>query len=134
MITHDSQREEIEDLQRLLINLGYLTELDESERGQWGERTHQAVLAAYRGIGWPRPTYGRWITLPALAALAAAGHAHDIDRTARSTGTGRGVGGPGSYTGGPGSHTGGPGSHTGGPGSHTGGPGSHTGGPGSHTG
>ena len=109
----------------MLVSAGYLVELDAAERGRWREQTQAAVLEAYRGIGWEHPSEGRWITAPALAAIAAASHAHVIVRNESTSRNGKAAAGPGSHAGGPGSHAGGPGSHAGGPGSHAGGPGSH---------
>ncbi|MFK8024537.1 MAG: hypothetical protein AB8G26_11310 [Ilumatobacter sp.] len=120
MITHKSKKREIEDLQRLLVAAGYITKLKESERGRWTKRTQKAVRAVYRGLGWNHPEDGRWITGPALAAIAAASHDHAVARGMSRSSTGRGAAGPGTHAGGPGTHAGGPGTHAGGPGTHAG--------------
>ena len=127
MITESSDAAEIKDLQRLLIAVGLLEFRSSSRNGTWDDETHDAVLLAYTRLGWDHAADEKWISAPALAAIAAALHTH-------GSGTDGGVGGPGSHIGGPGSHIGGPGSHIGGPGSHIGGGGSHIGGPGSHIG
>ncbi len=111
MVTFKSKKREIADLQRLLLSVGLLDASDKSTDGVWGDATQGAVVRLYADLGWSHPTYGRWVTTPALAAISV------VLRSEFESGTGGG----GSHTGGGGSHTGGGGSHTGGGGSHTGG-------------
>src|SRR6056297_3001074 len=114
MISKKSPKREIKDLQRLLLAVGLMEFTSSSKSGVWGDETQEAVLAEYTHLGWDHPAKGKWISAPALAAVAAALHRHDVDGTATSGG----VGGSGSHIGGSGSHIGGSGSHIGGSGSH----------------
>ena len=125
MITGKSRKREIRDLQRLLLSVGLMELSSEAEDGKWGIGTQAAVLLAYSRLGWDHPPDGRWISAPALAAIASAMHQHSIDGS--DAPTGGGIGGGGSHIGGGGSHIGGGGSHIGGGGSHIGGGGSHIG-------
>jgi hypothetical protein len=137
VVTDESSKREIEDLQRLLLAVGLMEFTSSSKSGLWGDETQQAVIAAYTQLGWDHPADGKWISTPALAAVAAALHRHDVDGAATSSGiggSGSHIGGSGSHIGGSGSHIGGSGSHIGGSGSHIGGSGSHIGGSGSHIG
>jgi hypothetical protein len=110
MITRKSHKREISDLQRLLLSLGLMSFTDTTKSGQWGDETQAGVVRLYDHLGWAHPAKGRWVTAPALAAIASALHTHES-----------GVGGTGSHAGGTGSHAGGTGSHAGGTGSHAGG-------------
>ncbi len=80
-------------------------------------RLERGVLAAYTQLGWDHPVDARWISAPALAAVAAALHVHGVAGQVTSAGVGGGgnIGG-GSNIGGGGSHIGG-GSNIGGGGS-----------------
>jgi hypothetical protein len=132
MVTGESSTREIKDLQRLLLSVGLMEFTASTESGKWGVETQEAVLRGYEMLGWEHPADGRWISTPALAALASAMHHHSV--AGADTPTGEGIGGGGSHAGGGGSHAGGGGSHAGGGGSHAGGGGSHAGGGGSHAG
>ncbi len=126
MITAKSRKREIRDLQRLLLSVGLMELTSEAEDGKWGLATQAGVLLAYARLGWDHPADGRWISAPALAAVASAMHQHTTDGDEAPTSGG--IGGGGSHIGGGGSHIGGGGSHIGGGGSHIGGSGSHIGG------
>ena len=128
MITDESPKREIRDLQRLLIALGHLNWTVDAKSGVWGRETQEAVLAGYHSLGWDHPRKGTWVTSAALAAMAAQ------LAIGAAGGGGSHIGGGGSHIGGGGSHIGGGGSHIGGGGSHIGGGGSHIGGGGSHIG
>lgn len=135
MITNRSEKGEIRDLQRLLLELGFLVWRDDSESGWWGVETQDAVEAAYRFIGWDHPRDGMWVSAAALAAFIGASHKHGVgdddysaagiwdpeDEPEAKSGTG------GSKTGTGGSKTGTGGAKTGTGGSKTGTGGSKTG-------
>ncbi len=141
MITSKSRKREIKDLQRLLLAVGAMELSSEAEDGKWGSATQAGVVVAYTRLGWDHPDDGRWISAPALAALASAMH-HTIDGSDGGAGAGgsnigaggSNIGAGGSNIGAGGSNIGGSGSHIGGSGSHIGGSGSHIGGSGSHIG
>jgi hypothetical protein len=97
MITGKSRKREIRDLQRLLLSVGLMELTSEAEDGKWGLATQAAVLLAYTRLGWDHPTDGRWISAPALAAIASAMHQHTID--GNETPTSGGIGGGGSHIG-----------------------------------
>ena len=58
--------------------------------GVWGDETQRGVLAAYTQFGWDHPVDARWISAPALAAVAAALHMHGVAGHVTSTGVGGG--------------------------------------------
>ena len=55
MITNRSKKREIRDLQRLLVSLGYLTAPTGEDKGWWSAETQEAVVTAYKMIGWDHP-------------------------------------------------------------------------------
>ncbi len=132
MITNKSSKREIKDLQRLLLSVGLMEFTASSASGKWGAETQEAVLRGYTVLGWDHPSNGRWISGPALAALASALHQHAVPGASEPTG--EGVGGGGTHAGGGGTHAGGGGTHAGGGGTHAGGGGTHAGGGGTHAG
>ena len=71
MISYESPKPEIEDLQRLLISLNLLVWSADTTSGEWGDETQAAVVAGYAQLNWSHPADGRWISAAALAALAA---------------------------------------------------------------
>ncbi len=105
MITNKSSKREIRDLQRLLLAVGLMEFTPSSKGGKWGAETQDAVVRAYEHLGWDHPEDGRWITAPALAAIASATHQHVLDDGERAIPTSWGAGG-GSHAGGGGSHAG----------------------------
>ncbi len=70
MITNTSSKREIKDLQRLLLAVGLMEFTASTKSGKWGAETQEAVLRAYTKLGWDHPADGRWISAPALAAVA----------------------------------------------------------------
>lgn len=78
MITNRSEKHEIRDLQRMLIDLGLLEWCEDSESGWWGSETQEAVRRGYASLGWEHPREGLWVTSAALASLAAAAHHHHV--------------------------------------------------------
>ena len=134
MITYQSHQQEIRDLQRLLLSLGFLAWNDYSQKGHWGRETQNAVIGAYAYIGWDHDPEERSITASALAALASGAHSHLVDGASGQTSGGAATGTGGSHAGTGGSHAGTGGSHAGTGGSHAGTGGSHAGTGGSHAG
>jgi hypothetical protein len=134
MITDKSSKREIKDLQRLLLAAGLMEFTNSSKSGKWGVETQAAVLRAYSRLGWDHDEDDRWISAPALAAVAAILHQHDVAPGASQTSGGLAIGGGGSNIGGGGSNIGGGGSNIGGGGSNIGGGGSNIGGGGSNIG
>lgn len=116
MITDESPKREIRDLQRLLITLGHLDWTIDATGGKWGKETQAAVVAAYAALGWEHPDDGKWVSAAALAAMAAR-----LPPVGAAGGAGSYAGGAGSYAGGAGSYAGGAGSYAGGAGSYAGG-------------
>jgi hypothetical protein len=108
MITEKSGKREIKDLQRLLLSVGLMKFKSSSKSGKWGKETQKAVLKAYTRLGWHHPKDGRWISAPALAALAASMHRNAIG------GGGNQMGGGGNQMGGGGNQMGGGGNQMGG--------------------
>jgi pyruvate/2-oxoglutarate dehydrogenase complex dihydrolipoamide acyltransferase (E2) component len=70
VITNKSSKREIRDLQRLLLAVGLMEFTPSSKGGKWGDETQEAVVRAYQHLGWDHPEDGRFITAPALAAIA----------------------------------------------------------------
>lgn len=87
MITNRSDKHEIRDLQRMLIDLGLLEGAEDFDSGWWGAETQEAVLRGYAHLGWEHPADGLWITSAALASLAANAHHHHAG-DGKATGTG----------------------------------------------
>ncbi len=135
MTDERSEKGEIRDLQRLLIELGFLQWREDSDPGWWGDETQEAVLAAYRYIGWDHPSDGmcdgRWVSAAALAAIVGACHKHgsgdpadpysapgvwdpDDEQPAKTGGAKTGTGGAKTGTGGAKTGTGGAKTGTGG--------------------
>ena len=104
MITDQSSKREIKDLQRLLLSVGLMKFKSSSKSGKWGKETQNAVLDAYTRLGWHHPKDGRWISGAALAAVAASMHQHAIGRAGLTSG---GFGGGGTQMGGGGTQMGG---------------------------
>ena len=104
MITYNSKKREISDLQRLLTSLGLIPSTEQTTEGVWDPVTQAGVNRLYDHLGWNHPNDGRWVTAPALAAIASALHQHALESDASTTALG--TGGGGSHTGGGGSHTG----------------------------
>ncbi len=139
MIDKDSSKHEIEDLQRLLIEVGLLVWDDKTLDGKWGSATQKAVNDGYARLNWAHDVDNAWITLTAVAALAAdrgtSGAVQDQSYMAGYFAGGGGhMGGGGGHMGGGGGHMGGGGGHMGGGGGHMGGGGGHMGGGGGHMG
>jgi hypothetical protein len=111
MITEREQQPGDADLQELLRAAGLMGSTAPYQAGTWCEQTQRAVLEGYRQLGWKRAQDGRWISSPALAALAARA---PINRSAQG-GTDS-AGGAANLAGGPGNLAGGPGNLAGGPG------------------
>ncbi len=145
MINERSEKGEIRDLQRLLIELGFLQWREDSEPGWWGDETQDAVLAAYRYIGWDHAWDGRWVSCAALAAFVGACHKHgsgdpaddysekgiwdpEDEQPAKTGGAKTGTGGAKTGTGGAKTGTGGAKTGTGGAKTGTGGAKTGTGG------
>ena len=103
MITSVSSSLEIADLQELLKAARLLETTASFQAGTWCEQTTRAVQEGYRRLGWKRKQEGRWISTPAVAALAAKLMA---DRAAPGEGN---AGGAGNLAGGAGNLAGGAG-------------------------
>ena len=71
MITEKSGQDEIRDLQRLLISVGLMEFRASSRNGRWDDKTQEAVMLAYTRLGWDHDEDAKWISAPALAAVAA---------------------------------------------------------------
>ena len=125
MITDKSSKREIRDLQRLLLSVGLMEFTASSKSGKWGDETQQAVLDGYTRLGWDHPAKGRWISSPAVAAIAAALHQHAVDGDGQASvsfgGGGTQMGGGGTQMGGGGTQMGGGGTQMGGGGTQMGG-------------
>jgi hypothetical protein len=104
MISNTSKKREIKDLQRLLLAVGLMRPKGAAKwkAGVWGDETQRGVLAAYTQLGWDHPVDARWISAPALAAVAAALHVHGVAGQVTSAGVGGGghIGGGGNIGGG----------------------------------
>jgi len=92
MISNTSNKREIKDLQRLLLAVGLMRPKGAAKwkGGVWGDETQRGVLAAYTQLGWDHPVDARWISAPALAAVAAALHVHGVAGQVTSAGVGGG--------------------------------------------
>jgi hypothetical protein len=106
MITDESSKPEIRDLQRLLISPGHLEWTIDGEGGKSGKETLKAVVAASADLGWEHPRDGRWVTAGAPAARPTSTGGAGSSAGGVGRGLGPCAGGAGSDAGGAGSYAG----------------------------